>query len=124
MFVQKLLKPTLAAAAVVGAFAVAPAAQAGTDIDLYLGFGDAPWGYHDTGVYVEPGYGGHFGHGHYGHRISCWEGKQRVKWAGFRKVQPLDCDGRRYSYRAKKHGEWFLVTVNSRRGHIVDVSEY
>jgi hypothetical protein len=120
MLIVKLLKPVLAAAAVAGAVAAAPAAQAGTDVDVYFGV-DPGWGFYDAGVYVDP-YHHHRRH-HHVRRVSCYEGKQRVKWAGFHKVRPVDCDGVRYRYKARKHGDWFIVTLNARRGHIIDVRE-
>lgn len=111
-----VFKSLIAAAAVAGtALTAASSADAKTKVDLYLDFGG---GYHDAGYGYDDGYG--YGHGG-GWRISCFEGKQKVKWAGFKKVQPLDCDGKRYSYKARKHGDWFVVTVKSKNGKIVGV---
>jgi hypothetical protein len=113
---QKYLKPVLAAAAFVGLAAMAPAANAGTDIDVYLGLGGDP-GY-ASGYYVDPDF-----HRPHWHRISCGEGRERVKWAGFRRVRPLDCSGRRFTYRASKRGDIFVVSVSSRSGRIISVRE-
>jgi hypothetical protein len=119
-----LFKSLIAAAAVAGTvLTVSAPAKAGTDIDVYLGVGGFGPGYVDPG-YVDAGYGwddeGYGGH-HGGWRISCGEGREKVRWAGFRKVRPIDCDGKNYRYKARKHGDWFVVTVRSKNGRIVDV---
>jgi hypothetical protein len=124
MFVQKLVKPALAAAAFLGLAALAPAANAGTDVDVYFGLGGAPgWGYYDSGYGydMDPGY--YRPHRPHYLRISCWQGKDQVQWAGFHRVRAIDCDGSRYAYKARKHGDSFIVSVSSRSGRIVSVRE-
>lgn len=54
-------------------------------------------------------------------KISCRRGERIVERAGFRRVQPRDCSGRRYVYTGRKHGDRFLIRVDSRRARIVDV---
>jgi hypothetical protein len=54
-------------------------------------------------------------------RLSCREGRSVVRNRGFRRVQPLDCHGRTFTYVAHRHGDVFKVLVNSRTGRIVDV---
>ncbi len=128
-----LFKSLIAAAAIAGtALTAAATAEAKTKVDVFLDFGGG--GYHDTGYGYDGGYGYGDGYGyddgydyrprhHGGWRISCGEGKQKVKWAGFKKVQPIDCDGKTYKYKARRHGEWFIVTVKSKNGNIVNVNE-
>jgi hypothetical protein len=125
MSVRSVFKPVIAVAAIAGSLAMASAAQAGPKFDVYVGL--PGWGYYDEPVhYVDPGYGYDYDEEDYGYhhsRLSCYDAKQRVRWAGFRKVKPVDCDGRRYRFHAKKHGQWFSVTINAHRGQIVGVRE-
>jgi hypothetical protein len=54
-------------------------------------------------------------------KISCRRGERIVERAGFRRVQPRDCSGRRYVYSGRRNGDRFLIRVDSRRARIVDV---
>ena len=54
-------------------------------------------------------------------KISCRRGERIVERAGFRRVRPRDCRGRTYVYIGRRHGDTFLIRVNSRRGRIIDV---
>ena len=58
-----------------------------------------------------------------GGRISCYRGKRIVEDYGFRRVRTRDCSGRRFSYFGRRHGDQFLILVDSRRGRVVDVRE-
>ena len=55
------------------------------------------------------------------HRISCRRGAEIVEDYGFRHVRPRNCSGDRYKYLGRKRGDSFIITLNSRRGRIVDV---
>ena len=115
------LKSLFAVAAIASTVAVAAPAQAKVYIDLNLG-----GGYYDQGypvyqdyptypVYDEPvrryrDYG-----------ISCDEGREMVRDQGYRKVRAISCNGRRYTYRARSHGENFIVKVSRRDGDIISV---
>lgn len=54
-------------------------------------------------------------------RISCRRGERIVENYGFRRVRPRDCRGNTYSYFGRRHGDNFIISVNSRRGRVVDV---
>ena len=54
-------------------------------------------------------------------KISCRRGERIVERAGFRRVSPRDCSGRRYVYSGRRNGDRFLIKVDSRRARIVDV---
>jgi hypothetical protein len=54
-------------------------------------------------------------------RISCGRGRNIVEDHGFRNVRPHNCDGRNYRYIGRRHGDTFIITLDSRRGRIVDV---
>lgn len=116
-------KSVLAAAAVAAALGLSAPANAKVNLDVNVGLGS--YGYYDSGypVYpVEPVY--HPVHGGYSYDdsfTSCSEGRDVVRWAGFRHVQPLNCGGRRLTYRARQDGETFIVKVSRRSGEIVSV---
>ena len=55
------------------------------------------------------------------HRVSCGQGRRIVEDYGFRHVRPRNCSGDRYKYLGRKRGDSFIITLNSRRGRIVDV---
>jgi hypothetical protein len=55
------------------------------------------------------------------HRISCGRGRDIVEDYGFWRVRPRDCSGRNYRYLGRRHGDTFMITLDSRRGRIVDV---
>jgi len=55
------------------------------------------------------------------HRISCREGANIVRDAGFWRVRPIDCGGRVNRYRGLRHHRMFAITVSSRSGRIIDV---
>ena len=115
-----LTKSALVATALVAAtVALTPVqkASAGTDVVVGVGFGTGygyggGYGYndYDDDDYQNAGYGG----------ISCWKGKEIVRWQGFRNVIPYDCGGPIYKYKAWKHGEPYRIRVNW-KGYIVSV---
>lgn len=119
MLARKLVRSALVAAAFA---AVTTAAKA--DVDVYFGLGGGPgrgghgYGF-GPGYYDDPG----FDRPYYRFRISCWEGRDSVREAGFRNVRAIDCNGSRYSYEARRRGNSFIVSVNSRSGRLVSVRE-
>ena len=68
---------------------------------------------------IDPGDGAGHGHGHHD-RISCSEGRQILRWEGFRLVRAFDCDGRTYGYRAEgRRGPVRIALTN--RGDIIAI---
>ena len=115
-----IMKTLFAVAAVAATVAVVAPAQAG--VKVYFGDGFYGDGYYGGGhnypvypVYDEPQY-------HQSYGISCEDGRQQVRYAGFRKVRALDCDGKRYTYRARRYGDTFIVKVNRRDGDIISIN--
>ena len=106
------MKSLFAAAAVACGLAVASAgADAKTKIDVYLGGG---W---------DPGYG--YGYGYHPVAkpywgISCYKGKNIVRWHGFKNVHAFDCGAPVYQYKAWKFGNPYRVRVNT-AGNIIGV---
>jgi hypothetical protein len=57
--------------------------------------------------------------GFYGRaRLSCGEAKWRVRERGFRNVSTIECDGRTYTFKARRGDHRVIVYVNSRTGAI------
>lgn len=54
-------------------------------------------------------------------RLSCGRGRRLVEDYGFHRVQPRNCNGRYYKYIGRKRGDTFIITLDSKRGRIVDV---
>ena len=129
-----MITKTLIAAAAVAVLAVGVSAPANAKVkfDVYVGGFDPGYYEPDYPVYPVyepeprprhhyPRYDDEVEYDNYG--ISCEDGRLQVKYAGFRKVRALDCDGKRYSYRARRNGNAFIVKVSSRNGNIVSVQE-
>jgi hypothetical protein len=51
-------------------------------------------------------------------RISCGEAKRIVRDRGFRNVATRECEGRTYTFTAKRNGHRILLYVNSRTGAV------
>ena len=134
-------KTIVAAGMMALSMAFVPAtAQAETNVTIGIGtgwvgpgYGDRCWSRRHCNYY----YGGH---GYYGHpyyngprpryyddvpvrprRVSCGLARDIVADHGFRRVVARDCNGRVYSFRARKNGWSYIVSVSSRNGRIVDV---
>jgi hypothetical protein len=54
-------------------------------------------------------------------RISCGEGREIVDDNGFNRVRTIECSGGTYTYAARRHGDAYRVSLNSRTGEIVRV---
>jgi hypothetical protein len=54
-------------------------------------------------------------------RMSCGEGRAIINDSGFNRVRTIECEGRNYTYAARRKGDNFRVSVNSRTGQIVSV---
>jgi hypothetical protein len=109
---------TLAAAAIASAIAIAaPAtqAEAKTNINIGVGldFGGGGYypGYYEPYPVYEP---------RHVYRGGCGYAREAVRDQGFHKVRPLDCSGSRFAFKARRHGDWWLVTT-SRSGSIRSV---
>ena len=121
MFKKSLI--AAAALATVCAFAAVPAkAETNVDFNIGLGFGDfgpdygPGYGFDDD----FPGYGYHHPRPRPRYRVSCGEGRNVVREAGFRHVTAYDCSAPTYGYKAWRHGDLFKVKV-SYNGRIISV---
>ena len=65
------------------------------------------------------GYGWYMPGGFYGYgKLSCGEAKWRVRERGFRNVRTIECDGRTYTFKARRGDHRVIVYVNSRTGAV------
>ena len=108
MFAKSALAAT-AFFALTAAFLPGQQATANTQVGVGIGFGYG-YGDYNNDDYDEIGYG----------NVSCWKGKEIVRWQGFKNVVPYDCSGPVYKYKAWKHGEPYRVRVNW-RGYVVSI---
>ena len=110
---KKMIIGLLAAVAITGG--MASLAEAKVNFKIYLG---EP--YYD--YRVGPDYRYYEGRGWYrpNHRvnISCGQAKRIVRNKGFRNVSTRECEGRTYTFVAKRNGHRILVYVNSRTGAV------
>lgn len=51
--------------------------------------------------------------------ISCLEGRQIVRDQGYRRIEPVKCEGNTYPYRAFRRGNVWVVRVDAWSGQIV-----
>jgi hypothetical protein len=122
MFTKSLLTACALAAGILATQPEAAQAKANVDINVYLpggGIGYYP-GYHGRPGYYSPGYGYPvYAPG----KISCFQGKQSLKWKGFRQIAAFDCAGKLYGYTARKNGNFYKVRLNSFSGHVVGIKK-
>ncbi len=122
-----MITKTLIAAAAVSAiaFGASAPAQAKVNVDLYLG-GFGP-GYYEPSYPVYGGYDDEYRprrrHHEVSYGVSCEDGRDTVRSSGFHKVRAISCSGKRYTYRARQHGDTFIVKVSRRSGNIISVQE-
>jgi hypothetical protein len=111
---KKMVIGLLAAMAITGG--MVSLAEAKVKIKVYLGES-----YYDQRI--GPDYRYYEGRGWYRpHQqranISCSEAKRIVRNSGFRDVSARECEGRTYTFAAKRNGHRILVYVNSRTGSL------
>ncbi len=121
-----MITKTLIAAAAVSAIAFGASAPANAKVNVDLYFGGFAPGYYEPSYPVYGGYEEEYRprrrhHVEYG--ISCEDGREAVRDSGFRKVRAISCSGKRYTYRARQHGDTFIVKVSRRSGNIISVQE-
>jgi hypothetical protein len=113
MFAKSLLAAAAVAAGLVAVQPQTAAAKANVDINVYLpGVGMGYPGYHGP-AYGFPVFAPR--------KMSCFQGKQSLRWKGFRQVDAFDCTGRLYGYTARRHGKFFRVRLNSFSGQVVSL---
>ena len=118
---KKTIIGLLAAVAITGG--MASLAEAKTNFRIYLG---EP--YYDR--QMGPDYRYYDGRGWYQYqpdyqnqprnrgRISCNEARRIVRDRGFRNVATRECEGRTYTFTARRNGNRILLYVNSRTGAV------
>ena len=107
----KTSKTGLAMAALLAGFLVMGTAsepvEAKTSINIWIGLPG-------LGYWNGPGYYG----GVYRNRLGCQEGRRIIDHRGYNSVRAVDCGGRYFHYRGRRHGVWYILELDSRTGHI------
>ncbi len=120
------MKSLIAVAAVASTLAVVVPAEAGVKVYLGGGFYDNGYGndgYSDYQPDYQPDYFYEPPRRPKYRGISCEDGAEQVREEGYRRVRVIECDGRHYTYKARRHGGRYVVTVSRRRGDIVSVEQ-
>ena len=104
------------------ALAMPMAAEAKTNVRVYLGM--PHYGYQVGPDYrFRSGYGwyqdrNYYNGGYNRGRLSCGEARARVRNSGFRNVATIECRGATYTFEATRRGRDVTVFVNARNGRI------
>jgi hypothetical protein len=116
---KKAILGILASALLLGG--VASVAEAKTNFRLYLGvpyydqrLGDDYRYYPNRGWYR---YQARPNRGNYG-RISCNQARNLVRNQGYRNVVARECEGRTYTFSARRNNNRVIVYVNARNGSV------
>lgn len=107
MFRNILSRSGLAVALVAGIMSFGNPQPAEAKVNIWIGLPG-------FGYWTGPGYY----RGHYRHRLSCHEGRRIVDHRGFNSVRATDCKPRYYHYKAKRHGRWYTVRLDSVTGRM------
>jgi hypothetical protein len=127
-----MITKTIIAAAAVAALSAGASAPANAKVHVDLFVGGYNPGYYEPSypVYAPPPPRRHHYEDNYepepvyqSYGISCEEGKDNVRDSGFRKVRAIDCDGKRYTYKARRDGYRYIVKVSRHSGDIISVQE-
>jgi hypothetical protein len=105
--------------------AMAPAADAKVNFDIYLGvpyynerIGPDYRYYEGRGWYRDEFYGEPRYDDRPRARLSCGEARRIVRRNGYRNVSAEECSGRTYTFSATRKGRNVVVYVNSRTGSL------
>jgi len=119
-----MLKKSVIVATALFASVVALQPVEKAEAKVHVGIGIGIPGYYGGGYYG----GGYYGHGHgygyrphYRYRMSCGKARRKIRHHGFYRIRALDCSGSRYTFKAKRHGDWYKIRLNSRTGRIIRI---
>ncbi len=114
-----MMKKSMLAAGAIAVSLVAfqpTTASAGADVNFYFGFGGGSHGAHGG----HGGWGGGHGGGWGNHRLTCREARRNLRHSyGFRRIRAIECNGRRYTFRARRGGRVWRVKVNAFTGDVI-----
>lgn len=124
----------VAALAALSISSFTPAAKADVDVRLYLGgpsySDDCFWSggryrcfggpmlrpHHHKRHFYSDDYGYYQNYG--SRRLSCNSAAKQIRNRGFNAVTAVDCQGKTYGFKARKHGKRYFISVNSRTGNM------
>ena len=52
----------------------------------------------------------------YPYKLSCRQGKRKLRWNGYHSIVPVDCHGKRYRYRVVRNHKIFKIRMNAFTG--------
>lgn len=108
---RKTLLGLVAAATLLGGLATAAEAK------VIIYFGMPYYSYQPGPDYLFYPHRGWY-RSHRGHLLSCYAAKRAVQNHGYRNVSVRECQGRIYTFTAKRNGHRVVVYVNSRTGAV------
>lgn len=128
--IKMFMKSLIAVAAVASTLAVIAPAEAGVKVYLGGSLFDNGYGYDGYPDY-RPDYQPDYQPDNFYEPprrpqyrgISCEDGAEQVREEGYRRVRVIECEGRNYTYKARRQGGRYVVTVSRRRGDIVSVEQ-
>lgn len=96
-------------------------ASAGVDVDIDVAVQSKPSSYHPVQYYPDQGYQSYrdYDDDDDYDRVSCWEGRRILRYAGYRGVMTIRCYGHVYRYQAWKRGHQWRVSVDADTGRII-----
>jgi hypothetical protein len=113
----------LAGSVALGAMALAPAAEAKTNVHIHFGVPfytqqvGPGWRYYSGYGWYDYGRWGDIRQRH--HRLSCGDARRLVDRSGYDRVRTVECNGRTFTFKAEnRKGKRVTVYVNSRTGAI------
>ncbi len=124
-----MFKSTMIAAAAVAAsvFAFQPGeAKAGSNVQFHIGVGVPYHGYSYGYAAPAPYYDQRTHYRHYApaprpyyRRMSCNDIRYMLRDRGFHHIAIADCRGRRYGFKASRHGKRYYISVSARTGRVL-----
>lgn len=84
---------------------------------------NAQFRFYFDGFYYPEAYWQGFGVPFYSDRISCSYGRRAVADRGYRRVRTIECNGRNYTYTARRNGNVYRIVISARTGNIVSRRE-
>lgn len=114
-----MIKQLAFAAAFAGLLALAPSAEAKTNVIVRFDVGVPYYAYQNGPDYLyRPGWGWYrpVNRPGYGNRMSCRQAARIVRRNGYYNVVARECGGGTYTFSGFRNGRRFLLFVNSRSG--------
>jgi hypothetical protein len=112
-----LKKSMIAAGAVAVALVAFQPNPASADVSFQFQFGNAWNGGHSGGGY----HGGQNYHNYQNNqRLTCRQARRNLRRSyGFRRIRAIECNGNRYTFRARRNGQVWRIKVDAYTGDVI-----